>query len=100
MKVQVKLTTMTKYRELANQRGLNAEYIEVPATSPGIKFRGIYSDSSKKEVTVAWPIDRPQEAQDEFAKDVCMGGRPVKEFEQPVDRKGLSLVQKDENEKH
>lgn len=99
MKVQVKRQTMAKYRELVELLGAAAEFEDaVPATLPGVHFKGVYTDHFKNEVVVAWPIDRPPEAQDDFAKKYCLGGEPVAEMEREVKKSHLSLVKDQPNE--
>lgn len=99
MKVQVKRQTKGAWDALVKKRGLAAEYVDVPGTQAGIKFRGLYTDQTRAEVSVAWPVDRPKEAQDTFAKEVCLGSEPVKEMEREVNRKGLSVFDGGDDDK-
>lgn len=93
MKIKVTRRTMKRYKEIVEDLGTRAIFTEVPATCDGVKFRGVFTDSSKTEVIVSWPVDRPKEAQEQFAKDVCLGGEPVKEFEKENDWKHLTLAE-------
>lgn len=93
MKVKVLRKTMKQYKDLVSSLGSHAEYIDVPSTVEGIKFRGVFLNKSKFEVVVAWPVDRPPEGQEAFKKEVCLGGEPVEEMDRNVDRKGLSVFE-------
>lgn len=91
MKVKIKLVPMPTWKE-ARAKMPSEPLYDIPATIPGIMFKGFYSDLSRNEILVAWPVDRPQEAQEEFAKKICLGGWPVQEMERKVNRQGLSVI--------
>ncbi len=93
MNIKVTRKTMSKYKELVAKLGERAVFTEVPATCDGVKFKGVFTDHSKTEVVVSWPVDRPKEAQEQFAKDVCLGGEPVQEFEKQTDWKHLTIAE-------
>lgn len=92
MKVKVTRIVMAKWREALAELGSNAVHIEVPGTNEGCKFKGFFKDHLKQEILVAWPVNRPQEAQEEFVKNVCLGSWPVEEMERKPKATELSLV--------
>lgn len=89
---------MSKFKEIVHSRGNQAKLYDVPATIPGIQFKGVFTDATKQEIAVAWPVDRPKEAQDEFSKNICMGGEPVLEFQYKSQGAPLKLVTGDNHE--
>lgn len=93
MKIKITRQTMSSWKERVRELGPEAEFIDVPGTLPGVKYRGVYTNTFKREAIVAWPVDRSPEAQEAFAKEFCYGAEPVDEMEREVDRKGLSIVE-------
>ena len=96
MKIKIKRVTKDKYNKTKADLGPNAEIVMVPATVPGVMFQGI--QTSRTEVMVAWPIDRPPEHQIIFANENTFGGQPVEEMEKEINRNGLQLIHGTTNE--
>lgn len=97
MRIPVKRMTIQKWKELVQRLGGSATYVDIPPTftttdSEVPVFKGVYTDHRKKEIAVAWPIDRPKEHQDEFAKEYCSGFYPVEYVERVKRESGLSLI--------
>lgn len=90
--VKIKRTVMSQYKEIVKRLGSEAEFIIVPATVPGVTFRGVYTDSRKQEAVVSWPVDRPADAQTAFAKEFCFGGEPVEEVHREIKPHNLSVI--------
>lgn len=90
MRINVKRVTKERFAKIIDDLGPKIEFIEVPATVPGVLFQGIRS--TKTEALVEWPIDRPMEAQIAFAKKYLFGGQPVDWFEKKIERGHLYLL--------
>lgn len=101
MKVPVSRVTMTKWKDIVAKFAGEASFVEIPGILPNgdethaIKFRGVYSDNLKHEIAVAWPIDRPHEAQVVFANEHCFGAFPAEVYQKVIRPSGLSLVKGD-----
>jgi hypothetical protein len=72
MTVPVRRCLKKDIDKIVERLGKNAKFTEVPSTIPGVSFRGVIS-ASCDEVSVAWPVDRPPEHQDDFAKKYNCG---------------------------
>jgi hypothetical protein len=98
--MQTKVTRIVKkewdslYKDLVLRR--EVKNIQVPFTVPGIYAVGIYSPSTK-QIMIAWPVDRPFEAQEEFAKKFTFGAFPVDEMYYEPPKSHLSLVKGEMN---
>jgi hypothetical protein len=93
MKILVNKMTMADYRELVTALGDEAEYVMVPGTVPDLQFQGVYIDKAKTKIAVPWPVERPMDAQKDFADAQCGGGFPVETIIKEVNREGLYLVE-------
>lgn len=104
MKVRVKRQMKQTHQALIQTLGPNVVYVDVPTTVAGIMMKGVYTDKSKTEVSVMWPIDRPHEGQQQLASKICMevyppdsdevrlGAWPADHMEREVKRGLLSLI--------
>lgn len=78
MKVKVKRVTHSEFDSIKRRLGVSAVPVLVPSTtSSNVSFSGVYTDLLKQTVAVAWPVDRPQHAQQDFADNYCEGSWPV-----------------------
>lgn len=80
MVIKVLRMTLKDYNDLVESFGKSAKHVKVPSTDSNTSFHGCYTSQSQDEVAVAWPIDRPAFAQEEYA-DKYRCGFPVEEFD-------------------
>lgn len=93
----IKVERMTKtewnllFAKITSRSKTGPETMLVPSTVEGVAFKGIY-DRATDRIAIAWPVDRPPEAQKEFAQKVTRGGEPPHFFDYKPKAPALTIA--------